>query len=77
MDKQARFESIQEMSEKYPIVKLCKIADVSRAGYYKWFNTSTKRSAMLEVDTILKDHILAICRLRLLRLLPHANCAAD
>jgi len=64
LDKQARFESIREVSKDYPIVKLCKIAEVSRAGYYKWYNSSAERSAMLEADTILKDHILAIHRLR-------------
>ena len=64
MDKQARFESIRKVSKDYPIVKLCKIAEVSRAGYYKWYNSFAERSAALEADTILKDHILAIHRLR-------------
>ncbi|WP_430691933.1 IS3 family transposase [Paenibacillus woosongensis] len=64
LDKQARFESIREMSPLYPLVKLCKIAEVSRAGYYKWLNTLADREAMLEADTMLKDHILAIHRLR-------------
>lgn len=52
------------MSPLYPLVKLCKIAEVSRAGYYKWLNTLADREAMLEADTMLKDHILAIHRLR-------------
>lgn len=52
------------MKQHYPIVLLCKVAEVSRAGYYKWETASKAREARLERDTDLKEHILAIHRLR-------------
>ncbi|EST53006.1 integrase [Brevibacillus panacihumi W25] len=64
MDKQARFRTIEKMKKKYPIVMLCKIAEISRAGYYKWKTTVGNREARIEQDTDLKEHILAINRLR-------------
>jgi putative transposase len=64
LDKQARFETIKEMKEEYPLVELCSIADVSRAGYYKWIATAEARKARAERDVFLKEHILAIHRLR-------------
>ncbi|MDB5054567.1 MAG: family transposase [Bacilli bacterium] len=64
MDKQARFETIEEMKGRYSLVELCRIADVSRAGYYKWKMTVEARKACLEQDIDLKEHILAIHRLR-------------
>ena len=32
------------MSVKYSISKLCKLANVSRSGYYKWINSSERFS---------------------------------
>lgn len=64
MDKQTRFESIQEMSAALPVVLLCKIAEVSRAGYYKWLASHETRRARLDKDAGLKEHILAIHRVR-------------
>ncbi|WP_085979470.1 IS3 family transposase [Paenibacillus curdlanolyticus] len=64
LDKQARFESIREMTTSFTTVLLCKIADVSRAGYYKWLSTYETRQARLDEDTVLKEHILAIHRIR-------------
>jgi putative transposase len=64
LDKQARFETIEEMKEKYSLVELCNIADVSRAGYYKWKSAVEARKARVEQDADLKEHILAIHRLR-------------
>ncbi|MBD3919923.1 IS3 family transposase [Paenibacillus sp. PR3] len=52
------------MIQNYPIIMLCKIAEVSRAGYYKWKVTSEARLARLDEDTIIKEHILAIHRVR-------------
>ncbi|WP_289143108.1 IS3 family transposase, partial [uncultured Brevibacillus sp.] len=52
------------MIQKYPIVMLCQIADVSRSGYYKWKATVGSREARIDQDTDLKEHILAIHRLR-------------
>ncbi|WP_232697403.1 IS3 family transposase [Brevibacillus daliensis] len=64
MDKQARFGTIEKMSQTYPIITLCKIAEVSRAGYYKWKTALGSRKTRFELDTNLKEHILAIHRLR-------------
>ncbi len=52
------------MSKRYPLVKLCQIAEVSRAGYYKWLNALAEQRTKLEKDTNLKEHILAIHRVR-------------
>lgn len=51
------------MSERYPIVWLCKLAELSRATYYKWKKTSNLRETRQEKDTNIKEHILAIHRL--------------
>jgi len=64
LDKQARYRTIEKMSIKHPVVMLCKIAEVSRAGYYKWKATIRFREASKERDTDLKEHILAIHRIR-------------
>lgn len=64
MDKQARFRTIEKMSQIYSIVMLCKIAEVSRAGYYKWKAALEARETRMEKDTLLKQHILALHRLR-------------
>jgi putative transposase len=52
------------MTLQYPVVMLCHIAEVSRAGYYKWKSTAATREARMEQDADLKEHILAIHRLR-------------
>jgi putative transposase len=64
LDKQARFRTIEKMMPQYPVIMLCKIAEVSRAGYYKWKLTAQEREARIERDADLKEHILAIHRLR-------------
>lgn len=64
MDKQARFGIISRMKKDFPIVQLCKLAEVSRAGYYKWNSTELQRIAAKDLDMDLKEHILAIHRLR-------------
>ncbi|QHZ51341.1 transposase-like protein [Paenibacillus larvae subsp. larvae] len=64
MDKQARFRTIGKMSQIYSIVMLCRIAEVSRAGYYKWKAALEARETRMEKDTLLKQHILALHRLR-------------
>jgi len=63
LDKQTRFRTIEEMSDKYTIAMLCEIAEVSRAGYYKWKATEKARKARAERDADLKEHMLAIHRL--------------
>lgn len=52
------------MTVDFPTIMLCKIADVSRAGYYKWLASYKARRARLDEDTLLKEHILAIHRIR-------------
>ncbi|GFN33850.1 hypothetical protein PCURB6_41100 [Paenibacillus curdlanolyticus] len=64
MDKQARFRTIEKMIQQYSVVMLCKIAEVSRAGYYKWKSDEKAREARMEQDADLKEHILAIHRVR-------------
>jgi putative transposase len=64
LDKQARFKTIEKMSQTYPVMMLCKIAEVSRAGYYKWKTALEPRATHIELETNLKEHILAIHRLR-------------
>lgn len=64
MDTKTRCQSIQEMSGQYPITWLCNLAELSRAAYYKWKQTADLREARQEKDADLKEHILAIHRLR-------------
>ncbi|MGF9819726.1 IS3 family transposase [Brevibacillus agri] len=64
LDKQTRFRTIEEMSHRYAIIMLCEIAEVSRAGFYKWKATETARRLRAEQDADLKEHILSIHRLR-------------
>ncbi|MGF7050460.1 hypothetical protein J2T13_004998 [Paenibacillus sp. DS2015] len=52
------------MKQNYPIVMLCTIAEVSRAGFCKWKSTIEARKARREKDSQLKEHFLAIHRLR-------------
>ncbi|WP_152397090.1 IS3 family transposase [Paenibacillus guangzhouensis] len=63
LDKQVRFESIREMKTDFPIKLLCKIAEVSRSGYYKWLATYESRKTRMDENTVIKD-ILAIHRIR-------------
>jgi len=64
LDKQARFRTIEKMSHSYSITMLCKIAEVSRAGYYKWRTILKPRAThRVERDTNLKEHILSIHQL--------------
>lgn len=65
MDKSNRFEIIAAMIETcYSVSKLCHIAEVSRAGYYKWQKSKARQKAALNLDATLKAHILAIHRIR-------------
>jgi putative transposase len=43
---------------------LVEIAEVSRAGYYKWRSTESKRKTRQQRDQILKEYLLAIHRSR-------------
>ena len=63
MDTNTRCESIQEMSGQYPVVLLCRIAEVPRATYYKWRKNALLREERQVKDADLKEHILATHRL--------------
>ena len=60
-----RFHIIDELRKKHrhPLSWLLKIAEVSRAGYYKWRKNHSNMSRRLEEDLLLKEHILAIHKL--------------
>ncbi|WP_236608060.1 hypothetical protein [Spiroplasma syrphidicola] len=40
--KKKKFQMIWSLKKKYKIKYLCKILNVSRAGYYNWFNSGMK-----------------------------------
>lgn len=58
--KAERFEIIDELRKTHPLAWLVKVGEVSRAGYYKWRKTQSKRSLRLEKNQWIKEHILAI-----------------
>ncbi|WP_156494921.1 MULTISPECIES: IS3 family transposase [unclassified Oleiphilus] len=39
---QVRFQTIQQLSSAYPVIKLCKAMGVSRSAYYAWLKRPTK-----------------------------------
>lgn len=47
------------------MIWLCKIAEISRAGDYKWKKNAVLREKRADCDADLKVHILGIHRLRL------------
>jgi putative transposase len=61
--KAQRFEIIHYMRKNHPFSWLLAIAEVSKAGYYKWRNTRSQRAIRLEEDLLYKEHILAIHKL--------------
>lgn len=54
---------IDEPRKKYPLAWLLQIAEVSKAGYYKWRKNQSKRSIRQEENLLLKEHLLAIHKL--------------
>ncbi|MGN7472468.1 IS3 family transposase [Brevibacillus sp. SAFN-007a] len=52
------FPIIEEMSAKYPITLLCKIAGVSRSGYYKWLHNKNVLTPRKAENEVLKEKIL-------------------
>ena len=58
--KSERFQIIDELRRTYKLVWLFKIAEASKAGYYKWRSNRSKPSICMEKDLLLKEHILAI-----------------
>ncbi|WP_431191602.1 IS3 family transposase [Peribacillus frigoritolerans] len=61
--KAERFQIIDGLRKTYPLSWLLKIAEVSKAGYYKWRKTHSARSLRLEKNLWIKEHILAIHKL--------------
>ncbi len=53
-----KFTIIQDMADRYPIQLLCKIADVSRAGYYKWVKRQESPSEKDLKDNQVKKKIM-------------------
>jgi transposase InsO family protein len=51
------------MATRYSVTMLCRIAEVSRCGYYKWKAKIACRTKSKDGDTTIKEHILAIHRL--------------
>lgn len=45
---------------KYNICKLCKLAGVSRSGYYKWINGTERFTDRAKENKIIKQLILEI-----------------
>jgi len=64
LDFHARCESVQEMSSQYPVLGLCELAEISRAGYYKWKNRELAWERRQNQEADLKAHMLSIHRLR-------------
>lgn len=58
--KAKRFEIIDKLRKKHPLTWLLKIGEVSKAGYYKWRHTHSKRAIRDKDDLLLKEHIIAI-----------------
>ena len=62
--KKERFVIINDLREKYPLAWLFRIAEVSRAGFYKWNASRVAAKEREQLERNLKDHIMAIHRLR-------------
>ena len=61
--REAGFRSpVQVISKWAPVTWLCRIAEISRAGYYKWGRTLASRMKRADRDAVLKAHILGIHR---------------
>ncbi len=52
------FSSLEELSVKYLVYKLCKISKVSRSGYYKWKNRKKLLSDKKVQDLQIKEVLL-------------------
>ncbi|WP_407673321.1 IS3 family transposase [Paenibacillus silvisoli] len=62
--KAARFSIIHEMRQSTPLLLLFELAEVSRAGYYKWLKSVHVKPQKQEDELLLKEHIMAIHRQR-------------
>jgi putative transposase len=62
--KKTRFEILESLRGKYRLAWLLEIAEVSRAGYYKWRKARERAHGHAQQEYALKEHIMAIHRLR-------------
>jgi len=60
--KSSRYEIIEEMRLKYPLKWLFRLAEVARAGYYKWRKKIFNPSRFELQEKLLEEHIMAIHR---------------
>ncbi|AVQ53576.1 TPA: IS3 family transposase [Clostridium botulinum] len=51
---------MKSLANKYSISKLCKLAGVSRSGYYKWLNRFSISTDRDKRNKIIKKHIVEI-----------------
>ncbi|MEX3618210.1 hypothetical protein [Paenibacillus glucanolyticus] len=61
--KAIRCEIIEELRQEYPLKWLLQLADVSRAGYYKWRQRASEMDARKQQERLLEEHIMALHRL--------------
>ncbi|MFB7817702.1 IS3 family transposase [Paenibacillus chitinolyticus] len=62
-NKGSRCEIIEEMRREYPLKWLLHLADISRAGYYKWRKRCLRPDPRKEQELLLEDHLMAMHRL--------------
>lgn len=62
--KKTRFEIIESLHRKYRLSWLLEIAEVSRAGFYKWRKARERAYGHAQQEHVLKEHIMTIHRLR-------------
>ena len=61
--KAARFSIIDELRSIHPLSWLLELAQVSRAGYYKWRISRVNSQKRIESEQHVKEHMMAIHRL--------------
>lgn len=61
--KAARFSIIDELRSIHPLSWLLQLAQVSRAGYYKWRISRANSQKRIESEQHVKEHMMAIHRL--------------
>jgi transposase InsO family protein len=57
--KQTKYQAIRDLSRKFPVVLLCNIASVSKAGYYKWLKRDVpgrEKENQNLIELIQKEH---------------------
>lgn len=69
--KTTKFEIIKELENQIPIIHLCKVAQVSRSGYYKWVksNKSNDEDRLKEIITFEFNRLMGIYGYRRMKIL--------